>query len=199
MNATEKDPAVGQIESVLTDLVKCVVNQPDKVSVISSVHGPLIALVVRPEKSDVSRVIGSRGKHFKALDVILKALAKEIGREVHFEVDDKGPPAGPVGPKLFSYGKFDPEGFAKAKDTFRRLVSMFMEAPNSGEVVVADFGNTTILEVRVNSVDYASLYGTEMTFDYGVDGSVIGSIKNIFDGIGKRYGRVFRVVLVATG
>ena len=52
------------------------------------------------------------------------------------------------------------------------------------------------LALQLLAADYPALHGSrEVEFDYGMDGNLIGAIKNIFAGIGKDNGRVVRIVI----
>lgn len=198
MNETVPDSIVAsEIAEVLESLVKCVVTQPSSVKVGHSVHGNLIALIVKTDQNDVRRVIGAKGKHFKALQGIVASLAKQVDFEAHLAVDDKGPPppAGAPAPKIFSLGQYNQQGFERVKVLLSKLVSMFLSSPNVFEVISTDIANTTIFEIRVKADEYQAIYGTEVPFDYGNDGHIIGAIKNIFDGIGKNHGRIIRISL----
>jgi hypothetical protein len=62
-------------------------------------------------------------------------------------------------------------------------------------VIVSDIGMTALIEIRIASSDYPSLYGRPAEFDYGTDGHLIGGIKNFFDGIAKNRGKTIRITV----
>lgn len=187
--------AINDVQEILTDIVKSVVTRPDRVSVHSSIHGPLVAFVIKTEQIDVRRVIGSKGKHFKAMETIVQALMRIMDREAHLTVDEKGPPPVAAHNKPFSLGATRPDGVRNVVDLLRRVIGPFLQIPEAMDVISTNLGTTTILELRVKESDYPLIYGTETVFDYGPDGHLIGSIKNIFDGIGKNNGRIIRITV----
>jgi len=171
------------------------VTYPERVTVQSSIHGPLVAFVIKTEQIDVRRVIGSKGKHFKAMEVITQSLMRLMDREAHLTVDEKGPPSVMPQNKPFSLGSQRPDSIRNVVDLLRRVIGPFLQIPEAMEVIPTNLGTTTILELRVKESDYPLIYGVDTVFDYGPDGNLIGSIKNIFDGIGKNNGRIIRITV----
>ena len=189
---------IAPIAEILKELVQGVVTMPAAVSVKSSCHGNLVALQVKTDPDDVRRVIGAKGKHFKALETIVRTLSLMIQREAHLAVDDKGPPApGVTAQKSFALGKT--RDFSHVSKLLERTCAMFASNPNDVSVVSTDMGTTAIFEVKVKADSYAAVYGAPANFEYGPDGATIGAIKNIFDGIGKNHGRVIRIALTKLG
>jgi len=195
MNTAPETNEIIEIRSILTALVMSIVTHPENVKVESSEHGPLVAFRIRTEQEDVRRVIGTRGKHYKALEGIAASLCKLIDRESHIIVDDKGPPPNVAPVKGFVYSRVDTQKFDKVQPLLRRVISPFLLNPDSMDIDSSEIGTTTIFVVKVKAEDYPQVYGPEIQFDYGTDGAIIGAIKNIFDGIGKNHGRIIRVVL----
>jgi len=70
------------LNTVLVDMVKAIVDDPAAVSVIESeVNGELILeLVVAPD--DMGKVIGKHGRIAKALRMVMKAAAASVDRKV---------------------------------------------------------------------------------------------------------------------
>lgn len=199
MNLMTKEPdptaLAEDIEEILTDLVKNVVRNPDGVKVSSLVKGPLAAFVIKTDQEDVRRVVGQRGKHIRALQAIVTEAVRRYNLEAHVAIDEKTPqiPA-TAAPKAPVLGKYDPKRFRDVKDLLRRVVGLFVEHQKSLSVSEASISQTSIFEVKLKKEDYPSVYGRETQFDYGTDGIIIGSIKNIFDGIGKNNGRFIKIV-----
>ncbi len=70
------------LNTVLCDMVKAIVDDPAAVSVVESeVNGELILeLVVAPD--DMGKVIGKHGRIAKALRMVMKAAAASVDRKV---------------------------------------------------------------------------------------------------------------------
>ena len=70
------------LNTVLVDMVKAIVDDPAAVSVVESeVNGELILeLVVAPD--DMGKVIGKHGRIAKALRMVMKAAAASVDRKV---------------------------------------------------------------------------------------------------------------------
>jgi len=184
---------VSTLNETLLSLVRAVVTKPEAVSIAQSIHGPLVAMVIKTAPEDRPRVIGAKGKHFRALEAIIASLARQINRETHLAIDESAPRQMTSPSKAQSFNT--PKDMAPVEKLLKNTVSMFMDSPDSVQVVRTDIGTTTIFEVRVKEENIAAITGPIANFDYGSDGLVIGSIKNLFDGIGKNHGRLIRVVL----
>ena len=184
-----------ELTDVLAELVKCAVTKPESVKVVSSVHGPLIALLIKTEQHDVKRVLGTKGKHFRALEVIMRTLAAQVNCEIHLKIEDKGPPP-PVTPPPFR-ALPAPEVAARlwhrVPALLARIIGMYVHSEPSLDV--SEFEGTTIIQIKVSQQERHLIWGPEADFDYGRDGIIIGSIKNIFDGIGKNHGKQIRIVV----
>lgn len=193
MNAiTENDHLVSYLNDMLGSLVKGVVSKPDEVTILQSSHGPLVAFIIKTAPQDVPRVIGAKGKHFRALEAIIGNLAKKIGRETHLSIDESGPRN--PGQKILAFGI--QKDLAPVEALMRKTVAMFMDRPDAAIITRTDLDTkTTVLHIKIDEENYDSIIGPETSFEYGVDGLIIGSIKNLFDGIGKNHGRLIRVVL----
>lgn len=191
-------PPLDAIAAILTDIVKAVVRRPDAVKVTQSVHGPIAAFVIKTDQEDVRRVIGQKGKHFKAMSIIIDHMAKRHGFEGHLVVDEKGPPVLPPTIKAFSYSSYDPAKFETVRSLLFRIFQQFATDHSKLGVVMSEVGSTVVFQVNVAREDYQLVYGPEMMFEYGRDGAIIGSIKNLFDGIGKNHGRIIRIAATAT-
>lgn len=68
------------VESVVSYIVKAIVDDPDAVEVTVVEEGPdEVTAEVRAAKSDMGRVIGRRGRVAKAIRTIAQAAADEEG------------------------------------------------------------------------------------------------------------------------
>ncbi|MBK5266563.1 MAG: KH domain-containing protein [Acidimicrobiia bacterium] len=68
------------VESVVSYIVKAIVDDPDAVEVTVIEEGPdEVTAEVRAAKSDMGRVIGRRGRVAKAIRTIAQAAADEEG------------------------------------------------------------------------------------------------------------------------
>jgi predicted RNA-binding protein YlqC (UPF0109 family) len=199
MKPTEPDQKViPEVESIVSDLIRAVVRNPDGVKISSLVKGPLVAFVIKVDPDDVRRVIGKQGKHFKAMEVIIAEALRRIGRESHLVVDEKSPPVAPTSQKAFALGEYSSKKFKTVKELLKRLVGLYAADPEKVSVSTTDVGLTTLVEVKVRAEDYPAVYGRDANFEYGPDGHLIGAIKNFFDGVGKNNGRIIRIVLSRT-
>lgn len=190
----ETDTIVAELQGVLTDLVKCAVTKPEAVKVKHSVHGNLVAFFIETEQVDVKRVLGSKGKHFKALESIMRTLAETVERETMLSIKDSGPqPPGSTPPKQFAPPVQGAKLFERVPTLLRRIINMYVDTEAS--LVVADFGQTAILEIKVKAGEKHLITGPDADFEYGRDGLIIGSVKNIFDGIGKNHGKILKITV----
>lgn len=186
------------IYTLAVDLVKAVVKLPDSVAVEHSIHGNLDAFAVRVDQGDVRRVIGSRGKHFKALQHVVVSACKALGREGFFAVkEDAVVRPAPNLERVFPLDRGRP--FAPVRGLLERVVGVFVTNPKDFSIEDKDFGSGHLFEIKVNSVAYSQIMGETIVFDYGPDGSNIGMIKNLFDAIGKNHGKLVKIVLTKTG
>lgn len=195
--STSFDPAV-EVKSLLEALVKAVVTSPDKASVHHSVHGSLIAFGIEVDREDVRRVIGAKGKHVKALTIIAKTLCESVGMTADLTViEDEAPPAKTdvaerVNPLVGGKNK----DFSRVKALLERTVTSIANSPSDVSVTERPLGmNKHILEIIANEPAYRRLYGTTTQFEYGEDGLILGSIKNIFDAIAKNHGKLLMTVM----
>jgi predicted RNA-binding protein YlqC (UPF0109 family) len=195
-STNESDKPLDEIADVLTDLVKAVVRNPDGVKVSHLVRGSLVAYVIKTDQDDVRRVIGSKGKHFRALETLVREATKRLGRESHLAIDEKAPPPG-VAPRKesVSLGEFNAKRFKDMKDLLSRTIALLVG--HKPELSSDEVGTLSIFEVKVKAADYKAVYGVDAPFDEGriTDGHIIGAIKNFFDGIGKNNGRVIKLTL----
>jgi predicted RNA-binding protein YlqC (UPF0109 family) len=192
---TEPDPnsRIDEIADILSDLVKSVVRNPDSVKISHVARGPLVAFAIKTDQDDVRRVIGQRGKHFRALETICKEGCRSIGVEAHIAIDEDGRNIPQPAAKGFVLGDFSARKFKNVKELLKRSCSLFLDPKSSVAVAETPVANMMILEIKIKKSDYPLLYGRDAAFDYGTDGHIIGAIKNFFDGIGKNNGRIIKI------
>lgn len=188
----DNDPAT-YIRDLLTDLVRGVVTKPEEVKISHQLVGSLLAFSIRVNQEDVRRIIGQKGKRFKAFEAIASHLAKAINRECHLVVEEDPEDTSRLAQHRAPFRQRRDE--VQMKELLQKTAAMF--AKNASDVTVSEtvLGPSIIFEIKANAVSYPMIYGPNAMFDYGPDGAVIGSIKNIFDGIAKNHGKVVRITL----
>lgn len=195
---------LGKIHEVLVELVKQLVKDPDEANVESIHRGALVAYSIKAKKEDRAKVVGSQGRHIRALERIAKEAALRVkvnGESVqaHMEIDEQYfVPRGTTAPNMSEdmikkYGEYKASRFKNVKTTLRKAVSLFV--PGKVTVELTELGSMMIAEVSVSAEDYPLLHGKEEQFYYGPDGAIIGSIKCLFDGIAKNGGRVIKIAV----
>lgn len=76
-----------ELKTVLTDIAKAIVDNPDQVSVAESTDssgGVILTLSVSPD--DMGMVIGRHGKIAKAIRTIMKTAANSVKAKVTVEI-----------------------------------------------------------------------------------------------------------------
>ena len=72
--------------TVLGNMVKAIVDNPDKVTVEERTEGDEILLTLSVAEEDMGMVIGKRGKIAKAIRTIMKTVAKLDDKKVTVEI-----------------------------------------------------------------------------------------------------------------
>ncbi|MDR0616589.1 MAG: KH domain-containing protein [Synergistaceae bacterium] len=73
--------------SIVENIVKRLVNQPDKVSVTSERNeGGAVMVTISTASDDVGRVIGKRGATINAIRLVAKAAAVKPGEKVDVDL-----------------------------------------------------------------------------------------------------------------
>ena len=198
-NIPNTEKPVAEIHAVLTALVRNIVRNPASVSVIRKDVSQLVFFSIKTDQDDVRRVIGARGKHIDALKIIVGTMLKRAGRESHVAMDESPDAVVRVLKKEGPLGSFNPRQFKDASKLLKSVVVQCVHEPERVEVTSTDAGATSILEIKIKASDFDALRGErEVDFKYGPDGELIGSIKNLFDGIGKNNGRVLELTVTKT-
>lgn len=72
--------------TVLGNMVKSIVDNPDKVVVVETVEDNDILLTLSVAEEDMGMVIGKRGKIAKAIRTIMKTVAKLDDKKITVEI-----------------------------------------------------------------------------------------------------------------
>ena len=74
------------LSTVLGNIVKSIVDNPDKVVITEHVEGDEVLLTLTVAEEDVGMVIGKHGKIAKAMRTVMKTVAKVDNRKVTVEI-----------------------------------------------------------------------------------------------------------------
>ena len=74
------------MKQVLYDIVKSIVNNPDKVVIDEKVNGDTTVLNLMVDESDLGKVIGKQGRIAKAIRTVVKAAASREDKHVVVEI-----------------------------------------------------------------------------------------------------------------
>ncbi len=74
------------LKLILTDIARAIVDSPDEVSVVETVDGDNVTLVLSVAEDDTGMVIGRHGKIAKAIRAVMKAAANNCGKHVTVEI-----------------------------------------------------------------------------------------------------------------
>ncbi len=88
MMEENKTPAAVEIDfkTLLTDLVRPIVDTPDAVCVTEEENESGLVLTLTVADGDVGMIIGKHGKIARALRTVVKAAAKVSGKKVSVEI-----------------------------------------------------------------------------------------------------------------
>ena len=76
------------MKQVLYDIVKSIVNNPDKVVIDEQVDGDTTILNLHVDESDLGKVIGKQGRIAKAIRTVVKAVANSDGKRVIVDISE---------------------------------------------------------------------------------------------------------------
>lgn len=184
-----------EIAEILNDFVRKMVLNPKAVQITTTVRSSFALFTIKTDQADARRVIGSGGRHFMALETIAGALARRISMEARLVLDEQFQPFALPTVKAAWLATSNAEAPCNLKELLTRTLMPFVEDVDAFEVIDTDLGKTTLVEINVTAADYPAIYGAEVMFGYGLDGRLIGSIKNLVDGIGKNHGKLVHVVI----
>ena len=74
------------LSTVLGNMVKSIVDNPEKVIVTEHIEGDEVLLTLNVAEEDMGMVIGKRGKIAKAIRTIMKTVAKMDDKKVTVEI-----------------------------------------------------------------------------------------------------------------
>ena len=78
------------LNTVLSDMVKAIVDDPAAVSVAESESNGELTLELTVAPDDMGKVIGRQGKIAKALRTLVKTKASETKQKYNIEIKEKG-------------------------------------------------------------------------------------------------------------
>jgi predicted RNA-binding protein YlqC (UPF0109 family) len=85
MENTEKTE---QLRYLLTQMVKRLVDNPDRVEIAVNVGASTLMFEIAVDKADLGKVIGKRGQTIGAIRTIMMSAAGKIGKRVYVEVKE---------------------------------------------------------------------------------------------------------------
>lgn len=74
------------LQQILTDLAKAIVDSPDEVEVTQEESEHTVTLTLRVAPDDMGMVIGRHGKIAKAIRTVIKAASVNSGKKVNVEI-----------------------------------------------------------------------------------------------------------------
>lgn len=79
-----------ELKKVLSDMVKCIVDQPDEVMVLEDSHedSKTVTLTLTVAQSDMGKVIGKHGRIARSLRLVMKTAGNKVGKRVNVEIKD---------------------------------------------------------------------------------------------------------------
>ncbi len=97
-----EDQAVGQDKDFVEYVVKSIVGQPEKVSVVRTVDSMGVLITLQVAKEDMGKVIGRSGQTAKAIRILLRVIGAKTNSRINMKIVE--PEGGEV-----SMGKLDDE------------------------------------------------------------------------------------------
>ena len=75
------------VNTLLCDMVKAIVDNPDEVRVTETVEGDSIILNLNVAEGDVGMVIGKHGNIARSIRTVIKAAAKSTDKKISVEIN----------------------------------------------------------------------------------------------------------------
>ena len=75
------------VNKLLCDMVKAIVDNPDEVSVSEHVEDDTTVLTLKVAEGDVGMVIGKHGNIARSIRTVIKAAAKTDDRKISVEIE----------------------------------------------------------------------------------------------------------------
>ena len=77
---------MAELDKILTNVAKAIADHPDAVAVEKSEDGDNVLLVLSVDADDMGRIIGRHGRIARAIRMVMKAAANNIGKKVTVEI-----------------------------------------------------------------------------------------------------------------
>lgn len=74
------------VNTLLCDMVKAIVDNPNEVSVTERTEDDTTVLTLKVAESDVGMVIGKHGNIARSIRTVIKAVAKSADRKISVEI-----------------------------------------------------------------------------------------------------------------
>ncbi len=82
----ENTEMTDRLRDLLTQIVKQLVDHPDRVEIAANVGASTLMFEIAVNKGDLGKVIGKRGQTIGAIRTIMMSAAGKIGKRVYVEV-----------------------------------------------------------------------------------------------------------------
>ena len=188
MTVTEIEAPLKEITEIAHDLVANLVSNPRAVRITPNMHGPLAAFSIKTEQVDVRRVLGAKGRHFRAISAIVSMLSERVGLESLVTIDERESnnysPSAFITPPPRPYRA---DQWLTVTNLLEAILEFVVNDSDALTIKTTDYGLTTVAEVQVSEEDYPLVYG--------LDGEFIEALKSVFGGIAGNHGRAMRIVL----
>ena len=89
LNHDPKQAVATQLKALTYQMVRAVVDNPDRVQVEDVGDAALIFLELDVAPGDIGRVIGKKGRIINAMRILLRASAAQAGQRVRLEIVEK--------------------------------------------------------------------------------------------------------------
>jgi uncharacterized protein len=77
-----------RLRDLLTQIVKQLVDNPDRVEVAANVGASTLMFEIAVNKEDLGKIIGKRGQTIGAIRTIMMSAAGKIGKRVYVELKE---------------------------------------------------------------------------------------------------------------
>jgi predicted RNA-binding protein YlqC (UPF0109 family) len=84
----ENTEMTDRLRDLLTQIVKQLVDNPDRVEVAANVGATAMVFEIAVIKEDLGKIIGKRGRTVEAIRTIMMSAAGKIGKRVYVEVKE---------------------------------------------------------------------------------------------------------------
>ncbi len=77
---------MAELDKILTDVARAIVDDPSSVKVVREDNGDDVSLTLTVAENDMGKVIGRHGRIAKAIRAVVKAAANKAGKKVTVEI-----------------------------------------------------------------------------------------------------------------